>query len=160
MLLTLGGCGGSSQMPVVLQGDPVGIAYLAGRWEGEYWGASNGRAGTITLSLSGSRDSVYGEVRMVDPSGRSPRAADPAAQHSVHVRTAQSLAIAFVRVADGKVSGRMEPYIAPDCDCVVNTSFTGVIDGNAISGTFVMRSPKGDADQGRWKVERMGDAPR
>lgn len=158
-LIALSACR-TTRMPVQLQGDPLNMSNLTGEWSGEYWGAANGRSGTITFSLGGARDSVFGEVTMVDPSGRTPRAADTGEQHRLHVHAVQSLAIAFVRVEDGKVTGKMEPYVAPDCDCVVNTSFTGAIHGDSISGSFITRTPQGDVDQGRWSVTRSGGAPR
>ena len=151
--LALLGCQ-SRSMPVTLQGDPSGIAYLAGRWEGQYWGAGNGRAGSIDFTLAGGRDSVFGEVTMVDNSGRTLRAGDRGDQHQIHARSAQSLAIAFVQVGNRSVSGKLEPYIAPDCNCPVTTTFTGNIRGDSIVGTFLTRLPTGGADEGRWGVAR------
>lgn len=158
-LIALAACR-ATRMPVQLQGDLLGMGNFAGEWSGEYWGAGNGRSGTITFSLGSAPDSAFGEVTMVDPSGRTPRAADPSDQHRLHVRAVQSLAIAFVRVSEGKVIGKMEPYVAPDCDCVVNTSFTGAVQGDSISGTFLTRTPQGEVDQGRWRVVRSGGTPR
>ena len=152
-VLALLGCQ-SQPMPVTLQGDPSGIASLAGRWEGQYWGAGTGRAGSINFSLAGSRDSVFGEVTMVDNAGRTLRSGDPSDQHQIHARSAQSLAIAFVQVGNGQVSGKLEPYIAPDCNCPVTTTFTGTVRADSIVGTFLTTVPTGGADQGRWGVAR------
>ena len=139
---------------VTLEGEPAAIGTLAGQWQGEYWGAESGRSGTIDFSVSGSRDSVSGEVRMVDPVGRQLQSVDPSGLHRTHVRSEQSLAIQFVRVSETGVSGRMEPYVAPDCQCSVSTSFVGVVRGDSIVGTFVTEFPGGGLDEGHWRVVR------
>ena len=48
------------------------------------------------------------------------------------------LTIRLVRVQGDTVTGRMEPYTDPDCQCTVETTFRGVLRGDTISGTFKM----------------------
>jgi hypothetical protein len=82
-------------------------------------------------------------------------AADNPAQHRLHARSPQVLQVSFVAVADARVSGTLEPYLAPDCQCVVHTTFTGSISGDVVKGTFVTRVPGGAEQGGRWKVMRQ-----
>lgn len=154
LLIALAGCA-SRPGTFALEADPETIGSLSGHWQGEYWGAESGRAGTIDFLVSGSRDSVVGDVRMSDAAGHQLVSVDPAAQHRAHVRTEQSLSIHFARVDGTNVHGSIEPYLAPDCHCSVSTTFVGTIRGDTISGTFVTRYPTGGSDQGRWQVTRL-----
>lgn len=158
LLLGLAACAGRPAI-VTLEGEPDAIGTLAGQWQGEYWGAESGRSGTIDFSVSGSRDSVTGEVRMIDPTGRPLHSVDATGLHSAHVRGTQTLAIELVRISETSVSGRMEPYLAPDCQCTVSTSFVGVVRGDSIVGTFVTRFPGGGLDEGHWRVVRVAKRP-
>jgi hypothetical protein len=82
------------------------------------------------------------------------RPADPADEHRAHVRVPQALRIDFVAVAGDQVAGALEPYIAPDCDCVVTTRFLGKRVGDNITGTFRTRGPGGWMQEGTWAVAR------
>lgn len=64
------------------------------------------------------------------------------------------LAIRFVRVAEGAVSGRLEPYLDPDCDCEASTTFTGRVHGDVIEGTFHVVSRGVSGTTGRWRAWR------
>jgi hypothetical protein len=139
---------------VSLQGSPPEITALAGEWNGEYSGAQSGRSGSITLRITAGGDTAYGDVVMVANTGQRPVAAHDPKEHLTHARSAEVLHVAFVRVAEGRVTGMLEPYIAPDCRCQVTTSFTGTVQGNVVEGTFVTRGPAGLEQVGRWKVTR------
>ena len=139
---------------VALQGSPPEIAALAGEWNGEYSGAQSGRSGSITLRITAGGDSAYGDVVMVANTGQRLVAAHDPKEHMAHARSADVLHVAFVRVAAGQVSGMLEPYVAPDCQCRVTTSFTGTVQGNVVEGTFVTRGPAGLEQAGRWRVTR------
>jgi hypothetical protein len=154
-IVLFGGCR-SQNLPVKLQGEPAAVAWLAGDWSGEYWGGQSGRAGTISFFLAPGTDSAYGDVSMVSPVGGPVVAADAMDQHRLHVRATQSLRIDFVNVAAGTVRGTLEPYISPDCDCIVSTTFTGSLSGDVIAGTFVTRGAAGLLSEGFWKVARRG----
>jgi hypothetical protein len=140
--------------PVVLQGTPPEIAALAGEWSGEYSGAQSGRSGSIVLRITAGRDTAFGDVTMVSNVGQRPVAAHDARDHLAHARSADVLRVTFVRVADGRVSGALEPYTAPDCQCVVSTTFSGAVQGDVVEGTFVTRAPSGLEQAGRWRVTR------
>lgn len=133
------------------------LAPLAGAWSGEYRSAATGRSGSIVFRLSAAGDSAYGDVVMV------PRGADeplhPAQAPSAPAsrrRSPQVLAISFVRVSHDSVSGRLEPYHEPECDCTLSTNFTGLVTGNAIEGTFATTgAPTATSPQtGTWRVRR------
>jgi len=138
---------------IALQGAAAEIAALQGEWTGEYQGVESGRSGSITLRITTSRDTAYGDVLMTSPGGQRLVAADPR-QNVARLSSGEVLRIALVRVAAGQVSGALEPYVDPSCSCTVTTTFTGTVSGNAIEGTFVTRG-RGDSPQGgRWRVTR------
>jgi hypothetical protein len=141
--------------PIPIQGDRTEIARLAGTWIGEYTGTSSGRSGNITFTLKAGTDSAFGDVLMVPAGTMNPiLPADNPTDHRVHARSPQVLQVSFVSIAGGRVSGTLEPYVAPDCSCTVRTTFTGVIATDVIDGTFVTRGPSGLEQTGRWRVMR------
>ncbi len=141
--------------PVLLQGTRPEIAGLAGDWSGEYSGTQSGRTGSISLRVIAGRDTAFGDVVMVGNTGQRLVAADDAREHLAHARSADVLRMTFVRVAEGRVSGALEPYTAPDCQCVVSTTFSGAVQGDVIEGTFVTRAAGGLEQTGRWRVTRQ-----
>jgi hypothetical protein len=140
--------------PVTLRGSPPEIAALAGEWGGEYSGAQSGRSGSISLRIAAGGDTAYGDVVMVSNTGQRPVAAHGEREHLAHARSADVLRISFVRVAQGRVTGVLEPYVAPDCQCRVTTSFSGTIQGDVVEGTFTTRGSGGLEQSGRWRVSR------
>lgn len=142
--------------PVLLQGSPGDIAALAGRWDGEYSSTQTGRTGGITFTVRAGTDTAYGDVLMVPAEGQRPvTAADVESRaHFAHATSPELLQVTFVRVTGGSVEGALEPYIAPDCKCVVTTVFRGVVQGNSITGDYVTRGPDGLHQTGRWSVKR------
>ena len=152
------GCSTAPQMPVRLQGDPTSIAHLAGNWAGEYWGAAGSRGGSLSFSLRSGTDSLYGDVTMIDPRGQTIRSADPMDVHAQHVRSPQQLRIDFVAVSNDSLRGVLEPYIAPDCECTVSTTFSGEVKDGRITGTFQTRSAGRVLAEGAWEMKRVGDA--
>ena len=119
------GCRTVPPMPVQLQGDPTSIAWLAGSWSGQYWGGAGGRGGSLSFLLRSGTDSLYGDVTMLDPHGQQLRPADPRDVHALHVHSPQQLRIDVIRVQADSIRGVLEPYVAPDCECTVTTTFTG-----------------------------------
>jgi hypothetical protein len=153
-VLTLAACSGAQFSPVQLQGDPMSISALAGSWAGEYAGGAGGRAGSLSFNLRSGSDSLYGDVTMTDPTGQAIRAVDAAEIHRTHVQSPQQLRIDFVAVRADSVRGTLEPYMSPDCNCVVGTTFLGQRSGNEIKGTFETRSGGQLRAQGTWAVKR------
>jgi hypothetical protein len=154
-LIVLAGC--QAQTPAVhLQGEPVALSRLAGQWDGQYWGGSSGRRGVISFSLAAGSDTLYGDVTMLGLQGQPLNTVDAPDVHKAHVRVARSLRIDFVRAASDAVAGTLEPYMAPDCNCVVSTTFRGTIVADTISGAFVTRNAGTLLSEGSWRVVRRG----
>lgn len=156
ILAGLAGCAGKSP-PVPVEASAADIGRLAGRWEGEYSSNQTGRGGSIVFTLTAGRDTAEGDVLMI-PAGSNqpimreavgqPPAAAPGAIPSV-------LSIRFVGYRDGQVSGALDPYRAPDCNCIVSTTFIGTVTGDAIKGTFTIRgTPSAVPVSGEWEVHR------
>jgi hypothetical protein len=70
-------------------------------------------------------------------------------------QTSQVLTIKLVRVSGDTVSGVLDAYRDPQCDCPVVTTFTGKLAGDVIDGTFTTRGNQTAAQQtGTWRVTR------
>ena len=155
VVLVLAACGPMRATPVALRGERTEIASLAGRWRGEYEGLDSGRGGNMTFVLRAGSDSATGDVLM-EPRGTPVvyRAVDEGPRHLAHASGSQLLAVSFVAVSGGEVSGTLEPYIAPDCSCTVTTTFRGRIAADTMSGTFTTTAPILTAQNGRWRMVR------
>ena len=141
---------------VPIWGDTGDLNRMAGEWAGEYSSPDSRRTGTITFTITAHGDSAFGEVTMVtSPEETLPRPMDLSKGHSAHARSADLLSVEFVRIAGGGVRGELEPYIAPDCECRVRTIFTGTIDGDVVSGSFLTTTDWGGKQEGRWRVVRV-----
>ena len=65
------------------------------------------------------------------------------------------LTIRFVRAEGGTISGSLDPYHAPDCSCILTTTFRGELRGDVIEGTFTTAGdPMAERQPGRWRVTR------
>lgn len=155
LLPLLWGCA-AQPTPVLLQGSRSEIAALAGDWEGTYGSADSHRDGSITFHVRAGSDTALGDVMMIpDASGVRFMAEDAQTRaHAAHARSPEFLHITFVHVSDGVVEGALEPYVAPDCKCVVNTVFRGTVRGNEITGEYVTRGEAGLRQMGTWRVKR------
>ena len=148
----------SSQRLVPVVGTEADLARLQGEWEGEYSSAVTGRSGSIVFHLTAMRDSAHGDVVMDPPRwGRGPVTGPvvaPSARETV-AQPPQVLTINFVRVTGGRVSGTLAPYRAPDCDCVLLTTFDGTLKNDTLEGTYTSRVQQtGETQLGRWSVTR------
>lgn len=132
-LLLLAACGGTTSSVAVKGGD-VELAALAGDWTGNYKGTESGREGPVNFSLQVGSHTADGTVLM---GGTSP------------------LKIQFIALAHGQITGKIDPYTDPSCQCQVQTEFTGTRDHNAIDGTFTTKVVGKDIEQhGVWNVTR------
>ena len=70
------------------------------------------------------------------------------------------LNITFVKIAEGKVSGKVTPFFDPNYDSMVNTVFEGTLYGGEIlEGTFTSTiADKGSSYSGTWRVVYAGPA--
>lgn len=145
--------------PVTMAGDVGDRATLAGKWTGEYSSPTTGRSGSIVFNLSPAGDAASGDVVMV-PRGLdrplTPYTAGNATVAGVQSPpTSQVLTIKLVRVSGDTVSGVLDAYRDPECDCPVVTTFTGKLSGDVIDGTFTTRGNQTAAQQtGSWRVTR------
>lgn len=141
-------------MPVTLEGSVSEIRAMAGDWDGRFTGTTSGREGSISFRVSTSGDSASGDVLMTSYTGQRMRAAHPMEEHHAHAPSMEVLRIVFVHLAGGRVSGELEPYIAPDCECRVTTRFDGVVQGDVIRGTYVTLGAPGGEQGGTWEMRR------
>lgn len=145
--------------PVTLAGDAGDRATLAGKWTGEYSSPSTGRSGSIVFNLSSSGDAASGDVVMV-PRGLdrplTPYTAGNTSTGGVQApASSQVLTIKLVRVSGDTVSGVLDAYRDPECNCPVITTFTGTLSGDTIDGTFITHGAQAAAPQtGTWRVAR------
>lgn len=141
--------------PVPVVGAPSDVAQLAGEWDGDYSSVETGRSGSIFFHIAPGTDSSHGDVLM-DPAVLGLRAAGaPTAPGQIAIRPAQAIGVTFVRVAGGRVSGRLDPYTDPDCNCPLYTTFDGQLRGDTLDGTYSSHHDVGAYTQhGRWRVVR------
>lgn len=150
----------SRPTPVTVAGDVSDRASLAGKWVGEYTSTATGRSGSIVFNLSPSGDAANGDVVMVpreygkalQPYNVNNTAAGTGVQNAT---PSQVLTIKLVRVSGDTVSGVLDPYRDPECDCPVVTTFTGRMTGDTIEGTFTTSGRQAAGPQtGTWRVNR------
>lgn len=147
----------ANQPPVPVVGSSADVAALAGSWNGEYSSAASGRSGSISFTLRASGDSATGDVLMIPVGWGKPLlpwrgdAVAPAAPRM----QAEVLTINFLRVQAGHVNGTLAPYADPQTGERLVTTFTGVMKGNSIDGTYTTRLASGDTQTGRWSVQRQ-----
>jgi hypothetical protein len=149
----------SKPSPITVTGDSGDRASLAGTWVGEYNSPATGRSGSIVFNLSPAGGAASGDVVMI-PRGYGKALAPYGATSSAGVpvqntATSQVLTIKLVRVSGDSVSGVLDAYRDPLCDCSVETTFTGTVSGDTIDGTFSTRgSPTNTPQTGTWRVKR------
>jgi hypothetical protein len=73
----------------------------------------------------------------------------------------RALFIRFVNVDGNRVSGAIEPYPSPDCECTLHTTFAGLRRGDRIEGTFLTRHEDCGmrTDSGTWWAVRKRGTP-
>jgi hypothetical protein len=154
LALALAACG-ASRSPVPLVGASTDVTALTGEWAGDYSSAESGRSGSISFTLRAAGDSAFGDVIMIPSAlGRPlmPYRENTAGANQSPASTV--LAIRFVRVEHGHVSGTLDPYADPQTGSRLLTTFSGELSGKTITGTYTTRLPSGDAQTGRWTVQR------
>ncbi|NNG16518.1 MAG: hypothetical protein HKM89_08560 [Gemmatimonadales bacterium] len=127
----------SKNLPVPVLGSVEELAAVCGVWVGEYRDASSTRAGSIRFSLEAGSDTAFGDVVMI-ASGRD-RSFTPQADRYREEQRRESprrLMISFVRIAQSRIQGRLEPYVDPECDCTVETVFVGKLSDDMLEGTY------------------------
>ena len=134
------GCATTNSSTVAVEGEDVDVIRMAGKWEGNYEGIESGRKGTLSLELAAGNRVAEGKVVM--------NAADPQA--------AKLLPIKFFKLSGKQITGKIEPYTDPSCNCLVDTEFRGQMRGDVISGTFTTQPQGSDKKMnGRWTATRQ-----
>jgi hypothetical protein len=149
-------CAPQQPPAVLLQGSRSEISALAGEWTGSYSSVDSRRDGSILFSIRAGADTAHGDVMMIsERTGQRLIAEDAGTRaHLSHAPSAEYLRITFVHVLDGVVEGALEPYVAPDCHCVVTTVFRGTVRDREIAGEYVSRGDAGLRQVGTWQVRR------
>jgi hypothetical protein len=154
LVSVLSSCASASrQVPVT--GDSEKVAVLVGEWRGEYTSPMTGRKGSMYFALHEGSEAAEGDVVMIPNKGNvvnwEDRVTFASARHLAEV-----LPIRFVRLESGLVSGRLEPYVDPDCGNVHMTTFFGEVrDGRVIRGSFVSLSTAHRLYTGKWSAVRV-----
>jgi hypothetical protein len=137
--------------PIPVRGN---LEPLIGEWSGYYTSVEAGRQGAISFTLAPGRDTASGDVLMIPnreslgPSAPD-RMADPPAPGP------RVLRINFVRCEGNEVTGWMSPYPDPDTGEQTFTTFTGIVKGARLEGTYVAyRELSGRRATGKWSVKR------
>ena len=158
-LMVLAACA-TNPTPVPVTGATADVQSLAGEWTGEYRSLESGRSGSILFVLGAGRDTAQGSVVMVAREG-SMNTGDAMAEARTRYAANQVLTIRFVRVDGPVVSGTIDPYPGPDCNCQLFTVFRGTLRDNRIEGTFETRNSGVNVptQQGSWVVTRSPPAP-
>ena len=125
---------------------------LTGEWLGEFTSTHPDRSRSIAFQLEPGRDSASGEVSLEasyvgQGTGYREQGLYPRVSPTTVVR------IRYVRADESTVEGVLEPYHDPDCDCVVTTTFLGVVRGDSITGEYVSRGAW-TTRQGAWRMSR------
>lgn len=140
--------------PVPVEASPAGHKLLEGTWVGTYESERADRYGSIVFTLDATADTAHGDVLMVPNDQFNGRRDDPDGIAATAPKPPTVLSIRFVRVRGNEVTGTLDPYLSPDCGCVVVSIFTGFIDKDRISGTYVTEGQFARVAEGSWKVER------
>ena len=148
------GCAGTTPPAAVpVSGAPADVSQLAGEWEGEYHGESRGRSGVITFKLAAGADTARGDVIMFASEGRT-SVGSGETRNTGPTAFPQGLTIRFVRTAQGQMSGALDPYRDPECNCSATTTFEGRLSGDVIEGRYLTARSGAEALRGTWKVKR------
>jgi hypothetical protein len=147
------GCA-SRAASVPLVASAVDSAALEGEWVGDYQMPATGRSGSIQFTLRADGTGASGDVLMIPRGATQPlrRIEEPGASVAADRQTSL-LTISIVRVSGDTVSGRLDPYLDPDCQCTVETTFRGRLSGDTIAGTFESQGAPG-VRVGQWRVRR------
>jgi hypothetical protein len=142
---------------IPIAADPGQRSALVGEWHGGYESPSTKRSGSIVFFLVEGEDHAHGDVLMIPAGSSEPYRPSAGSADVVALRRGpQLLTIRFLRAKEGQISGSLDPYWDPDCDCQVQTSFVGEVRGDRIVGTFTAVSgrPGVGRSTGWWEVHR------
>jgi len=143
------GCATGAPPETEMSSSDFDLNPLVGEWSGDYTNPEAGRSGTIAFTLRAGESSASGKVVMI------PGKADSLASAAAMARSV--INIKFMRKEGNKVTGTLDPYRDPQCDCTVITNFEGTFtDARTIEGSFTTVPSRTGANVtgGKWKVTR------
>lgn len=115
---------------------PADLQAVEGQWEGDFVG-TDGYRGRIRFSVDRGSELAHGEVL-------APPLVDP-----------QLARIEYLRVDDGFLSGRAEPYWSITRKCTTWLIFSGTIADGRVTGRFFATCEDGvRQESGRWTAAR------
>ena len=148
-------CGSTQPGPVQVIGLPADLIPLTGEWTGTYDSGMTGRSGSIVFHLTENPEGAHGDVLMIPRQELIYNGDRHLPPHSM-TSSANVLSIEFVRITGGEITGRIAPYPDPEePGAMLETHFTGRLDGEWIEGTFVTYSDHGVSPRrGTWRAHR------
>jgi len=129
---------------------------LVGQWRGTSTSSQTGRTGTIAFTLRAGESAASGGVVIFPKPDSLLTPEEREAMENISDRTV--VKIHFIRKEGGTVSGELDPYRDPECNCIATTKFQGSFtNASTIEGNFttVPSAPGGRVTGGRWKVTRV-----
>ena len=142
---------------VAVEGSKNDTKLLVGKWKGEYESKQNGRSGSIIFEFKSGAEG-HGDVLMYPKGSKDPiKPAHGKDLSEEQIRNIpQVLNVSFVKSERGILTGTMDPYTDPDCQCDVRTTFAGTIDGDVITGEVTIErwENPGPKVKGTWHVKR------
>jgi hypothetical protein len=139
-----------------MAGSETDLRMLAGEWVGEYRSFETGRSGSIYFKLEAGRDTAFGDVIMVPADIAAMRNNPTIPPSPALANVSRALSIEFVRVSGSMITGTIEPYPSPDCECTLLTVFRGELVGDRIVGSFTTHHSGMEvaAQKGTWWATR------
>jgi hypothetical protein len=131
---------------------------LVGVWRGSYTNPTAGRTGTIAFTLRAGESNATGNVVMIPKPDSLLTAEERELLSESPPQSRAVLPIHFIRKQGGNVTGTLDPYRSPDCDCIMATTFQGTFtDATTIEGTFTNVPSRAGSSitTGTWKVTRV-----
>lgn len=131
---------------------------LVGEWRGTSNNPQTGRSGTIAFTLRAGESSASGNIVIIPRADSLLTPEERELLSNVSAPKRQVLQIRFIRKEGGNLNGTLDPYLDPDCNCQVTTTFQGSFrDARTIEGTFtiVPSQPGHGITNGTWKVMRV-----
>lgn len=148
----------SHQPSIELSSSDFDLNPLVGVWRGTYHSVQTGRSGTIAFTLRAGEGSASGNVVMIPRPDSLLSPAERDALSNVATPNPSVLQIRFVRKEGGNLSGTLDTYRDPDCDCPVTTTFQGAFVGTrTIEGAYttVPSTPGRLVTGGTWRASRV-----
>jgi hypothetical protein len=132
------------------------VSPMVGEWKGEFHNVELGRQGTIAFTLASRDEKASGEIVLM-PTNVAGDTASTTSQASDARGKSQVLQISFIRLEGNNVVGRIEPYLNQSCKCRTGSTFSGVLHGNVIEGTYIVLGADDPSVRytGNWKVTRV-----